>query len=39
VTPIFSVIVFVGALFTLIALLPDFQGPKAPHWDRQEDDE
>ncbi len=38
-TPVFGVAAFIGALFALIALLPDFQGSKASGWDRQEDDE
>jgi hypothetical protein len=36
---LFSVAAFIAALFALIALLPDFQGSRAPGWDRQEDDE
>lgn len=35
----FGVVAFIGALFALIALLPDFQGKQSQGWDRQEDDE
>ena len=34
-----SAIAFIGALMTLIALMPDFQGRKGADWDRQEDDD
>jgi len=36
---VLSGVAFVVALFALIALMPDFQGPRAHGWDRQEDDD
>lgn len=38
-TQMLGLIAFLGAFFALIALMPDFQGPNAPGWDRQEEDD
>jgi hypothetical protein len=36
---LWGVIAFVGGLFALIALMPDFDGRRASDWDRQEGDD
>ncbi len=36
---VFSAVAFIGGLFVLIALMPDFEGPGRTDWDRQEDDD
>jgi hypothetical protein len=36
---ILTPICLVGGLFALIALMPDFQGPRSGGWDKQEDDD
>jgi hypothetical protein len=38
-TTVFGLICFVGGLFALIALLPDFDGRRSSDWDRQEGDD
>jgi hypothetical protein len=36
---ILSLICLLGGLFGLLALMPDFDGPRGAEWDKQQDDE
>jgi hypothetical protein len=38
-TQVFGLVCFIGGLFALFALLPDFEAGDGGGWDRQEDDE
>jgi hypothetical protein len=38
-TQVFGLVSFIGGLFALFALLPDFEDGEGGGWDRQEDDE
>lgn len=38
-TQMFGLVIFLGSLFALFAVLPDFEDGDGGGWDRQEDDE